>query len=119
MNTDNVSKTLFDFVQTAFWPEEMKQDTISLAREKQLLGRLSSGKGLTQAEVARMDRPDRKLLYELLTQYIMFLTMNPGLRFPDDFLDDASDGELGPALLAYIAEHSWPFPQLLPSRSMH
>ncbi|GAB3225451.1 hypothetical protein [Pseudaeromonas pectinilytica] len=52
-------------------------------------------------------------LYELLSQYIIFLTINSHLMFPRDFLVGTSEVVLGKPLLAYIQEHRWPFPQML------
>ncbi len=68
---------------------------------------------ITAEDVVAMPQDEARALYEILTQYIMFLTMNPDLWFPDEFLLGSSDSRLGVSLLRYMAEHRWPFPQML------
>ncbi len=69
---------------------------------------------LESDKVKRLNFNKQKLLYELLSQYVMFFSVFSDLPFPDYFLMDSSEYQLGKNFLEYIVEHSWPFPQTLP-----
>lgn len=121
MRAETVNELIYNFTQAVFRKrvKVLKKEPLKRAHEEALFKRLSSGDSLTTNEVAGMPRRQQKLLYELLTQYIMFFQLNPELQFPNDFLDDSYNDELGVQILAYIAQHTWPYPQTLPGKSLH
>lgn len=107
----DVQEVIFDFSQRCFIGEK-KNNKFNLAKEEGLFRFLSKGT-LTVMQVHQMSKNHQVLLKELLTQYIMFLQMNPKLQFPNEFLNGSTKSQLGEMLLQYICEHRWPFPQML------
>ncbi|MCZ6803136.1 MAG: hypothetical protein O7D86_04180 [Proteobacteria bacterium] len=107
-----VNETIYTFSQKAFRSEKLNAQLPDLSLESALFALLSSG-SITRAEVKQLSKPLKNLLYHLLTQYIMFLEMNPSLSFPENFMQGSSNKCLGQPLLEYILKHRWPFPQLL------
>jgi hypothetical protein len=109
-----VAAVVYDFTQRCFIGDK-NDEPLDFAVEAVVFGLLSNGP-LTLREAHQLALKQRRLLKELLTQYIMFLEMNRGLPFPPSFLAGSSKDQLGETLLAYICEHRWPFPQMLPRR---
>jgi tetratricopeptide (TPR) repeat protein len=107
----NVSELLYSFTQRCFIGEAATE-SLDLSAEGYVYERLASGP-LSLLDVHQLPSRYRRVVHEILTQYIMFLEMNRDLPFPPDFLDDSSNEQLGIPLLLYINEHRWPFPQLL------
>lgn len=117
ISSNEVCKTLYSFTQLAFKSkiEDLKSKQLKRDCEEDVFNLLKSIKKLTLNHIEELSANELKLLYELLTQYIMFLTMFSELEFPESFLFDSSENQLGNSILKYILEHSWPFPQLLPN----
>ena len=111
ITSNEVQELIYDFTQRCFIGEESKVK-LNLSKENGMFEFLSNGE-LTQLQAHQLSKNHKKLLQELLTQYIMFLQMNPELPFPPDFLDGSNNNVLGQKLLSFICEHRWPFPQLL------
>lgn len=114
LRATNVSELLYNFTQRCFIGEAAK-DPLDLSAEGYVYERLASGP-LSLLDVHQLPSRYRRVVHEILLQYIMFLEMNHELPFPPDFLDDSSNEQLGMPLLVYINEHRWPFPQLLSPR---
>lgn len=110
----DVGEAIFNFTQRCFTGEGSKEP-IDVSAENFVFARLASGP-LTVIDVHRLPSKYRRLVREILTQYIMFLELNRSLPFPPDFLDGTSHERLCPPLLQYICEHRWPFPQMLTSK---
>ena len=110
-----VQEILYDFTQRCFVGEQ-SVGRFDLSRQDRLFDFLSNGE-LTAMQVHQMSKDEQKLLRELLTQYVMFLQVNQGLPFPDDFLNDSNKMQLGRSVLGYICHYRWPFPQLLTSKA--
>jgi hypothetical protein len=111
----DVSEVLYNFTQCSFIGE-CNNEPLDLSVEVNFFARLTSSP-LNLIEAHQLPPKYRRLLRELLSQYIMFLEMNRDLLFPSGFLDGSSKEQLGLPLLQYIHRHRWPFPQMLPSRS--
>lgn len=109
----DVNEILFNFSQHCFIGEG---ENPSLDRSAQdfVFGRLADPAPLTAVEVCRLPSKHRAILRELLSQYVIFLEMNRDLEFPESFLTDSANGQLGAPVLQYMSEHRWPFPQSLP-----
>lgn len=115
LSAQTVLEPVYNFLQMAYGPElkTLQQVPFSSSAENWLFERLS-GAPLTIKEAIKLE-PDRKsVLSMFLTQYVMFLTMFKDLKFAPDFLAGTSETVLGLQLLQYMAEHRWPFPQMLP-----
>lgn len=69
---------------------------------------------MTAMDIKGMADIEARALSEILTQYIMFLSMFTDLTFPDWFLQGSNRTALGAPVLRYMAEHRWPFPELSP-----
>ena len=110
----NVSELLCNFTQRCFIGETATEP-LDLSAQGYVYERLASGP-LSLLDVHQLPPRYRRVLREILTQYIMFLEMNRDLPFPPDFLGDSSNEQLGIPLLLYINKHRWPFPQLLSPR---
>ena len=108
----DVSKVIYNFTQRCFIGEENPED-IDLSYEGALFNKLQAGP-ITQFEAHQLPPGQRRVLRELLTQYIMFLEMNKQLPFPPNLLTDSNSDKLGENILEYICHHRWPFPQMLP-----
>ncbi|MNG13046.1 hypothetical protein D3C84_966980 [compost metagenome] len=106
-----VISTLYNFTQLMVGSTS-KYQHFSLDTQKWLFTRLQTAP-FSIKEAIELEPSKKTALYELLTQYIMFLTMNSDLTFPHDFLAGTSEVALGKSLLAYMREHRWPFPHLV------
>lgn len=109
ISSSDVNEIIFNFTQRCFIGED-NLGNIDLSYETPLFQRLVSG-SLNQTEAYQLPKPQRRLLKELLSQYIIFLEMNKHLSFPPKLLCGSSDNVLGVNLLAYICHYKWPFPQ--------
>jgi hypothetical protein len=109
----DVQEVLYNFTQYAFVGGAIKKESFDLKHFPHVLNFLKRG-NITQYDVAMQPPGAQRVLYELLTQYILFVTMNTNLLFPPDFLANSSAKTLGAEITTYMAEHKWPFPQLLP-----
>jgi len=107
-----VQEVLYSFTQYAFVGGAIKDESLNVKYFSKVLTILRFGT-LTQHELATQPLQVQRVFYELLTQYLMFLSMNPALPFPADFLAQSSSKALGTQVTAYMAEHGWPFPQML------
>jgi hypothetical protein len=112
---DAVGERLYEFAQnlTRRRPTSSPPENIADATDA-LLSQWAAQSPMTLDGAVALGPGEHWCLAELLRQYVMFLLMNPHLQFPPDFLDDSTDGGLGSGPHAYIAEHRWPFPQMLP-----
>lgn len=107
-----VQEVFYNFTQYAFIGGAIKAEPLDVRHFPKVLTILRFGT-LTQQDLATQSLQVQRVFYELLTQYIMFLTMNPELPFPPVFLAQSSAKALGPQVTEYMAEHEWPFPQML------
>ncbi|WP_236199946.1 hypothetical protein [Pseudomonas pseudonitroreducens] len=115
LSAQAVLEPVFKFLQMAYGPETdaLKRIAFSAKEELWLFERLSESP-LTIKEAIKLPPARKRVLSELLTQYVMFLTMFKHLTFEADFLSGTSETALGSPLLRYMLEHRWPFPQMLP-----
>ncbi len=111
VTSEEVQEIIYDFAQRSFIGEK-GNGKLNLSKEKVFFEFLSNNE-IDQIKAHQLSENHRKLLRELLSQYIMFLQMNSELSFPTGFLAGSSNNVLGRALLDYMCEHKWPFPQLL------
>lgn len=109
VTSEKVQEVIFDFTQRSFIGEKGKEK-LNLSKEKGFFDFLKNNE-IDQIKAYQMSENHRKLLRELLSQYIIFLQMNPELPFPDEFLEDSSKDVLGRSLLDYMCHYKWPFPQ--------
>jgi hypothetical protein len=115
LKADAVCRCLFLFAQRIFREaRQATKDRLIVSAAEPVFTRLERGTPLSAAEVCAMPPEQRRIVQEILSQYIIFFTSFADLKFPLGFLSGSSADELGPAVLAYICEHRWPFPQLLP-----
>lgn len=116
LSTKEVIEILVPFVKNAFEGKIVLLQNAHLKRnfEENVFALLKSSNTLTSIQVSKLQPDKQKILYELLTQYLIFFTTFTDLTFPDYFLLDCSENQLGKHFLEYIVEHSWPFPQMLP-----
>lgn len=114
LSATKVSELLYNFTQRCFIGE-VATEPLDLSAEDFVYERLASGP-FSLLDALQLPSRYRRVVREILTQYIMFFEMNCDLPFAGDFLDDSSNEQLGIPLLLYINEHRWPFPQLLPQR---
>lgn len=111
-----VVEPLYYFSQMAFHDktERMKEISFSHGVATRVIERLKQAGALSIKEVLEMPEPEMRVIYELMTQYIMFLTMFQDLPFPPDFLCGTNEVQLGRPLLEFLVERKFPFPQTLP-----
>ena len=107
---------LYYFLQMAFHgkTERMKEIAFSHSVAAKVFEDLARAGSLSIKEVMTMPESEMRALYELMTQYVMFLTMSPDLSFPRDFLLGSSKTQIGKPWLNYFVERRFPFPQRLP-----
>lgn len=110
----DVGEVIFNFTQRCFIGEG-NNEPLDVSAEDFVFARLAS-EPLTVLDVHQLPSKHKRLVREILTQYIMFLELNRSLPFPPGFLDGTSHERLCPPLLHYICEHRWPFPQMLTSK---
>ena len=106
-----VQEVLFNFNRNCLITERTDAQP-DLFLQDAIFSRLACG-SIRFQEIHHMPDGQRRLLYELLNQYITFLQMNERLTYPRGFLEGSSAERLSNPLLAYIVEHRWPFPQML------
>lgn len=111
--TTKVAEVLFEFVKANF-KSEVDTATLNMTLESALFNKLHGFTVLRTEAISLLPIKEKELLQELLSQYLMFLTIMKNLDFPDDFLDDCSHRQIGHSFLNYILENSFPFPQTLP-----
>ena len=109
---ESVQELIYNFTQYAFIGGSIKAEPLDAGMFSSTFEILRAGP-LSQQELAVQPLPIQRVIYELLTQYIMFFTMNPSLPFPPNFLAQSNSKLLGHQVTAYIAQHEWPFPQVL------
>lgn len=114
IKSENALEIIYSFVQNSFSKSSPYQ-IVKTNLIESTFTKLEANKNLHSNDVlTKFNIDEQTLLYELLTQYIMFFTLFDELTFPDNFLNGSSSLELGETLLAYIVEHQFPFPQQLP-----
>lgn len=113
LTSSHVAEPIYNFVQMAFAGKDFNAALIKVDADR-ILERIATGTPLPIKDAMGLPAGERKALQELLTQYVMFLTMFSDLEFPPHFLLGTDDVTLGKPLLEYIAKHQWPFPQQLP-----
>lgn len=111
VTSEKVQEIIYDFTQRSFIGEKNKSK-LNLSKENGFFEFLKNNE-IDQIKSHQMSENHRELLKELLSQYIIFFQMNPGLPFPDDFLEGSSKDVLGRPLLDYVCHHKWPFPQTI------
>jgi len=109
---ETVQEAIYNFTQYAFIGGSIKETPLDTEKFASTFTILRAGP-LNQQELVAQSLPSQRIIYELLTQYIMFFSMNPSLQFPPDFLAQSNSKILGHKVTVYIAEHEWPFPQML------
>jgi tetratricopeptide (TPR) repeat protein len=109
---ESVLELIYTFTQYAFIGGSIKEAPLDAKMFPSTFEILRAGP-LSQQELAVQPLPIQRVIYELLTQYVMFFTMNPSLPFPPDFLAESNSKLLGHPITAYMAQHEWPFPQML------
>jgi len=114
LKADDVCSILYNFSLGSFRKfAGMPDSPVDLPSADWLFSTFTDREAITADDVAAMPAKEARAMYEILTQYIMFLTMNPHLWYPDEFLLGSSGSRLGTPLLQYFAEHRWPFPQMI------
>jgi hypothetical protein len=111
INSDDVNKIIYEFVQS-FLKDFINEQQYYQELETKIFS-LMYEKNLNKDIIEGLNQKERGTLCLLLSQYIMFLTTNEGLKFPPWFLDNKRKGTIPYNILLYILEHRWPFPQML------
>jgi hypothetical protein len=111
ITADHVNECIYNFCMAL---SNQSDKPFDRSGETQLFTLLSNGKPLNINTALKLPETQQRCLNELLKQYTMFLVLNTHLEFPSGFLKDSSHTQLGVPLLAYIHQHAWPFPQMLP-----
>lgn len=115
LTAEEAIEPLYNFLQMAFTGEhDPSKIPLEKSGAEKLLRRISDGNPIPIKLAMEMPAGERRALHELLTQYVMFLTMFRDLNFPPSFLSGTDETCIGASWLSYIAEHQWPFPQQLP-----
>lgn len=114
ITADEVAKIIYEFVQQ-FLANENKDFVYKPELENKLFSLCYEDK-LDKNIIERLNDDEKKHLYQLLTQYIMFLTTTgKEEKFPCWFLDGKRKETIPFNILHYIAEHKWVYPQMLNS----
>ncbi len=115
LKVDAVAEVVWNFLQagmkTCF--ADTPDGSVEPAAALKVFALLENLEFLSGQEIADLGAQERVCLKLLLMQYCQFFIMFTDLWFPDDFLDGSSRSQLGKPLLRYMAEHRWPFPQML------
>ncbi|QAZ66744.1 hypothetical protein [Solidesulfovibrio carbinolicus] len=113
IQASSVQEILYNFSMFSFREFAAKSKTVPLCEhaESRVFKMLLKSDKITATEATMLSDKDKKVLFELLTQHIMFLELAPDFTFPDGLLDGSSGMELGLPLLTYIHETAWLFPK--------
>lgn len=111
ITSESVQELIYNFTQYAFIGSSIREMPLDSGEFANTFTILRAGP-LSQQELFIQPLPIQRVIYELLTQYIIFFSMNPSLPFPPDFLAQSNPKLLGQKVTAYMAQHGWPFPQM-------
>lgn len=112
VTSSDVQEVLFHFLQHAFIGEpaaDHRRPTPEI--EEWLFARLEMPEALTVQELSQWPMPCKDALRELVSQYLIFVSMFKHLPYPAIFLDGCTALRLEPMVLAWFAQRRWPFPQ--------
>ncbi len=94
---------------------QMKETPVRRRFEKDLFTALDQLQQEPNGTIDHLPIAVQRLVYEMITQYIMMYAQSPGLRLSFHIASDASDEiRLSALLRDELIPHSWPYPQSVP-----
>ncbi len=93
----------------------MKKEPIKRRFEKDLFSLLKTLSEKPSTDINNYPLWIQRLVYEILTQYVMFYSLQPGQKLSIDMLPDMTEDEKITAILCHdVMPNSWPYPQSVP-----
>jgi len=117
LTTDEALEHLVSLIRKLFDDKivEMKETQIKRRFEKELFTVLRTLAEEPSINVAESAIWVQRLVYEILTQYVMFYSLQPGTELPIKVASNMTDDEKVSAILRQeIIPNSWPYPQSVP-----
>ncbi len=112
ISSEKIQELIYTFLQTTFKQDTFNEEKLDLNIEEEMFMFLDS-EFIDSKSVQELPRSEQYFIFELLSQYMVFLTMHSHLTFPSIFLNGFSEKSIGKEMLGYIYEHKWPFPQMI------
>jgi hypothetical protein len=117
LTTDEALEHLVSLIRKLFNDKivEMKETQIKRRFEKELFTVLRTLAEEPSSDIAESAIWVQRLVYEILTQYVMFYSLQPGIELPIEVGSNMTDDEKVSAILGQeIIPNSWPYPQSVP-----
>jgi hypothetical protein len=117
LTTDEALEHLVSLIRKLFDDKivEMKETQIKRRFEKELFTVLRTLAEEPSSDIAESAIWVQRLVYEILTQYVMFYGLQPGAELPIEAGSNMTDDEKVSAILRQeIIPNSWPYPQSVP-----
>ncbi len=117
LTTDEALEHLVSLIRKLFNDKivEMKETQIKRRFEKELFTVLRTLAEEPSSDIAESAVWVQRLVYEILTQYVMFYSLQPGAELPIVAGSNMTDDEKVSAILRQeIIPNSWPYPQSVP-----
>jgi len=117
LTTDEALEHLVSLIRKLFNDKivEMKETQIKRRFEKELFTVLRTLAEEPSSDIAESAIWVQRLVYEILTQYVMFYGLQPGVELPIEAGSNMTDDEKVSAILRQgIIPNSWPYPQSVP-----
>lgn len=117
ITTDEALELLVILIQRLFSDKIalMKKEPIKRRFEKKLIKILDTLSDKPSNDINLYPIWEQRLVYEMLTQYVMFYSLQPEINLAIDSLPEMSDDDKISAILRLeIIPKSWPYPQSVP-----
>lgn len=117
LTTDEALEHLVSLIRRLFDDKipEMKETEIKRRFEKELFAALRVLEEEPMSEIEELPIWVQRLIYEILTQYVMFYGLQPGIELTIEVDTEMTDNQKVSAILREeVIPNSWPYPQSVP-----
>ncbi|MDX2505448.1 MAG: hypothetical protein QNL62_13365 [Gammaproteobacteria bacterium] len=117
ITTDEALELLVVLIRRLFIDKipQMKKEPVKRRFEKELFCVLEVLSSDPSNDIEALPIWVQRLVYEMLTQYVMFYSLKPAQNLSIEMLPDMSDDDKIAAILyREIMPNSWPYPQSVP-----
>jgi len=117
LTTDEALEHLVSLIRRLFDDKipAMKETEVKRRFEKELFATLRTLAEEPSSDIEELAIWVQRLVYEILTQYVMFYGLQPGAELPIEVDSEMTDDDIVSAIVdKEILPNSWPYPQSVP-----
>lgn len=117
ITTDEAMVLLVDLIRRLFINKipQMKEEPVKRRFEKEMITMLEVLSNDPSNDINRLPVWVQRLVYEMLTQYVMFYSLQPGQNLSVNSFPAMNDNDKISAILRQeVLPKSWPYPQSVP-----